>query len=91
MIVSAAVRIHDKKQDKDIVIPCMRHWQPFYILKELGYSLNDFTSTQDDQGFLDEHDNFYNRIDAHKHAWAHSQLVNEPNYNARPLFSEDLW
>ena len=88
MIVSAAVRIFDFKQNKFWNIPCHRHWQAFYILKEFGYKKSDFREIA--QGFLDERYNFYDRVAAHKHAWGHGQLK-EDYYNPRELFSEDLW
>ena len=89
MIVSAAVRIFDLKQNKIWDIPCHRHWQAFYILKEFGYVKNvDYREIA--QGFLDEEDNFYDRVAAYKHAWQCSQ-IKEEEYKPRELFSEDLW
>lgn len=90
MIVSAAVRIYDKKQNKEIILPVHRHCDAFYILKALGYSQTDFISTQKDQGFLDEKDNFYDRVSAYEHVWLHDQ-IHIDNYTPRELFSEDLW
>lgn len=88
MIVSAAVRIYDKKQDKEIILPVHRHCDAFYILKELGYSKDDFESNQADQGFLDENDLFYNRIDAKLHALMCKQITHT---EFAELYSEDLW
>lgn len=90
MIVSAAVRIYDKKQDKEIILPVHRHCDAFYILKELGYSPKDFISTQKDQGFLDEKDNFYTRTEAWNEAYKCNQLMIIDN-TSKELFSEDLW
>lgn len=90
MIVKAAVKIFDIRQNKEWVIPCMRHCDAFYILKEFGYKKNiDYKEIA--QGFLDEHDIFYDRIDAHEHAWLHGQLLNEEKLEIKELFSEDLW
>lgn len=92
MIVSAAVRIYDKKQNKEIILPVHRHCDAFYILKEFGYSKDDFESNQDDQGFLDEYDNFYNRVEAWKHAYLNGQLNPDAiEHTIQALFSEDLW
>ena len=92
MIVSAAVRIYDKKQNKEIILPVHRHCDAFYILKEFGYSKDDFESNQNDQGFLDEHDNFYNRVEAWKHAYLHDQINPDAlEHTIQELFSEDLW
>lgn len=88
MIVSAAVRIYDKKQDKVIFLPVHRHCDAFYILKELGYTKDDFICKQADQGFLDEHDNFYNRVEA-KHLAIACGQIKETDYSE--LFSEDLY
>jgi hypothetical protein len=89
MIVKAAVRIEDLRQNKEIVIPCMRHCDVFYILKELGYK-KDIDYKELEQGFLDEHDNFYNRVEAWHEAYKYRQLMMvDPNYHE--LFSEDLW
>lgn len=87
MIVKAAVKIFDFRQNKDWIIPCMRHCDAFYILKEFGYK-RDIDYKELEQGFLDEQDNFYNRIDAMNHAKQHNQIL-APEYNK--LFSEDLW
>lgn len=88
MIVSAAVRIYDKKQDKIIILPVHRHCDAFYILKELGYSKDDFESNQNDQGFLDENGLFYSRVEARLHALMCKQIENT-EYTA--LYSEDLY
>lgn len=88
MITAAAVKIYDKRQQKEIIIPCHRHCDAFYILKSFGYNYTDFDEI--DQGFLDENDKFYNRIAAYKHAWQHMQLKDQ-EYNVQQLFSEDLW
>ena len=88
MIVSAAVKIFDMRQNKEIVIPCHRHCDAFYILKEFNYK-KDVDYKELAQGFLDEDDNFYDRIAAYKHAWWRNQLKEE--YKVRPLYSEDLY
>lgn len=89
MIVSAAVKIKDLRQDKEIIIPCHRHCDAFYILKQFAYKKNiDYKEIA--QGFLDEHDNFYNRVEAWHEAYKHRQLkMVNPSYHE--LFSEDLW
>ena len=88
MIVKAAVKIMDLRQNKEWVIPCMRHCDAFYILKEFGYKKNiDYREIA--QGFLDEHDNFYDRLAAKKHAQEFNQL--KENTRCAELYSEDLW
>lgn len=88
MITSAAVKIKDLRQNKEIIIPCHRHCNAFYILKEFGYRRYiDYEEIA--QGFLDEFDNFYNRIDAYIHAVNCGQISVE-NY-PHELYSEDLY
>ena len=91
MIVSAAVKIKDLRQDKEIIIPCHRHCDAFYILKEFGYKKNiDYKEIA--QGFLDEHDKFYNRVEAWKHAYLRVQINPDAlEHTIQELFSEDLW
>lgn len=88
MITKAAVKIRILKDNREIILPCMRHSDIFYILHELGYK-QGIDYKQIAQGFLDEHDNFYNRIAAKKHAQAHDQL--KENTRCAELFSEDLY
>ena len=89
MIVSAAVKIKDLRQDKEIIIPCHRQCDAFYILKQFAYK-KDIDYKEIAQGFLDEHDNFYNRVEAWHEAYKHRQLkMVDPSYHE--LFSEDLW
>ena len=88
MIVKAAVKILDLRQNKEIIIPCMRHCDAFDILKQFSYKKNtDYKELA--QGFLDEHDNFYDRIAAKKHAQEFNQL--KENTRCAELYSEDLW
>lgn len=88
MIVKAAVKIFDMRQNKEIIIPCMRHCDAFDILKQFSYKKNiDYKELA--QGFLDESDNFYDRIAAKKHAREFNQL--KENTRCAELFSEDLW
>ena len=91
MIVKAAVKILDLRENKEKIIPCHRHSDAFYILHEFGYK-QDIDYKQVAQGFLDEHDNFYNRIEAWKHAYHHGQINPDAIEHAtQELFSEDLW
>lgn len=88
MIVSAAVRFYDRKQNKEIILPVHRHCDAFLILKEFGYSRDDFDSTLSDQGFLDEEGRFYDRVKAKQHAISCNQIESSPYPE---LYSEDLW
>ena len=89
MIVSAAVKIKDLRQDKEIIIPCHRHCDAFYILKQFSYK-KDIDYKEIAQGFLDEEDNFYARTEAWNEAYKCNQLM-VINNTSKELFSEDLW
>jgi hypothetical protein len=87
MITNAAVKIFDKRQNKEIIIPCHRHCDAFWILKQFGYKKNvDYTEIA--QGFLDEVDNFYTRVEAKKHAEKYNQIAETEH---EELYTEDLW
>ena len=90
MIVSAAVKIKDLRQDKKIIIPCHRHCDAFYILKQFAYK-KDVDYKEIAQGFLDEDGNFYDRVEAYKHAYYNRQVDKRQDYKVRELYSEDLW
>ena len=87
MIVKAAVKILNLHTNEEMIIPCHRHCDAFYIL-HLFNMKQSVDYKQIEQGFLDEHDNFYNRVNAKKHAQACHQ-IEETEFNE--LFSEDLW
>ena len=90
MIVKAAVQIQDLRQNIIWEIPCHRHSDAFYILKMMGYK-KDIDYKELAQGFLDEEDNFYTRIEAYKHAYYNEQIDKMQDYKVKELFSEDLW
>jgi hypothetical protein len=100
MVCRAAVKVYDKRQDKEMIIPCHRHCDAFLILKEFGYRKGeDFKEVE--QGFLNEHGEFLSRIDAWHEAKRCNQftqeykdeLAREIYHPATPrqLFSEDVW
>ena len=89
-IVSAAVKIFEENLQKEITIPCHRHCDAFYILKEFGYKPT--TGYKEiAQGFLDEHWNFVDRVAAHKIAYDAGQIPHDEPYKPTELYSEDLW
>lgn len=90
MVCRAAVKIYDKRQDKEITIPCHRHCDAFVILKEFGYKrFTDYVEIA--QGFLDEHDNFLTRTEAWQEAYNNYQLKDGEDGLCRELYSEDVW
>ena len=103
MITRAAVKFFDKRQNKEIIIPCHRHCDAFHIMKIFGYCRHDDYKEIED-GFLDHNDNFLSRRLAYAHAVKYNQLLPEARaiYEDRCListeyalknilFSEDLW
>ena len=89
MIVKAAVKILNLHTKEEMIIPCHRHCDAFYILHLFNMKQGkDYSQLA--QGFLDEHDKFYDRVEAHRHAWEHKQIISE-EYHPIELFSEDLW
>lgn len=90
MIVKAAVKIHDKRLNKDTVIPCHRHSDAFLILKEFGYKkCTDYEEIA--QGFLDNKDRFYTRIEASTWMREHGQKTKFGDFPNGELYSEDLY
>ena len=87
MIVKAAVTLFDHRQNKEILIPCHRHCDTFWILKEFGYNVG-IDYEQGKQGFLTDKGEFLNRVEAKKHAQACGQII-DTEFNE--LYSEDLW
>lgn len=86
-IINAAVKIYDKKQEKEIIIPCHRHCDAFHMLKEFGYMRSEYDILG--QGFLDRDYNFLSRVEAKIVARENNQLLEDSNDPA--LYSEDLW
>lgn len=88
MIVKAAVKVLNLHTNEEMTIPCHRHCDAFYIL-HLFNMKQSVDYKQIEQGFLDEHGNFYDRVAAKKHAQEFNQL--KENTRCAELFSEDLW
>ena len=89
MIVKAAVKILNLHTNEEMMIPCHRHCDAFYILKMFNMRRNvDYIELA--QGFLDENDKFYNRVDAWHEAYKYRQLkMVDPS--CHELYSEDVW
>lgn len=86
-IISAAVKIYDKKQEKEIIIPCHRHCDAFHMLKEFGYVRAEYDILA--QCFLDRNYDFLTRVEAKIAARENGQLLEDTLDPA--LYSEDLW
>ena len=86
MITQAAVLL--ELDNLPVVIPVHRHGDIGIILKSFGYKPNDQYRILE-QGFIDEHSKFYNRIDAMKEAIICGQrLIGRVT---EELFSENLY
>ena len=97
MIISAAVKILLKKENREVIIPCHRHGDAYKILKDLGFQPSDFETVK--QGFIayvvDPDDpfngteNFLDRKEALAHAKMNRQILT--SMNDEELYSEDLY
>lgn len=97
MIISSAVKILLKKENREVVIPCHRHGDAYKILKDLGFQPSDFTTVK--QGFIaydvDPDDSFngtetfLDRKEALVHAKMNHQILTSMSDDE--LYSEDLW
>lgn len=93
MLITAAIKVHIDKTNKDICIQCRRHYEAFELLKDFGFNPSEGYKVLD-QGFMDQHGNFLNRREAWKHAAECGQLSEQQIRDtefSEELFSEDLW
>lgn len=84
-IVCAAILFHARGQD--IVVIGARHydWRMHETMERVGVTSLD----EVEQGFLDQHGEFFSRINAYYVAIAANQI--EPKKGKKELFSEDLY
>ena len=88
MIVQAAVKLDIKGLDSFSIVPVHRHGDIGRILNAFGFKPGKGYKILE-QGFLDEHGNFYNRVSAMKEAKRCKQyLIGEEK---EELFSENLY
>lgn len=97
MIISAAVKILLKKENREIIIPCHRHGDAYKILKDLGFQPSDFETVK--QGFIAyevDPDDPFNGIETfldRKEALIHAKMNHQisTSMSKDELYSEDLW
>ena len=97
MIISAAVKILLKKENREVIIPCHRHGDAYKILKDLGFHPSDFETVK--QGFIAyvvDPNNRINWIETfldRKEALAHAKRVHQisTSISEDELCSEDLY
>ena len=88
MITQAACIVSIPNVDKPQIIPLHRHGDIGRILNAFGFKPGKGYKILE-QGFLDEHGNFYNRVSAMKEAKRCKQyLIGEEK---EELFSENLY
>ena len=92
MIASACVIIRTKEiyGDREIIIPCHRHADAFYIISQL-LDQDEIDKPRTKQGFLTHEDQFLNRYDAMQHAIRCGQVPPGADKLCAELYSEDLW
>lgn len=93
MIISAAVKI--EINDREIVIPCLRHGHAFQMLEALGLKPHE-DYQEKAQGFIDHLGIFMDRKDAFKYALHTGQLSKatiwyKQDRGQEELYSEDLY
>lgn len=95
MIISAAMKIvHDDLPYGELVVPCLRHGDGYYIIATLGE--HKYGAKYVIEGFIDNKNNFLDREEAYKHALDCGQLSATTREWKRSkgeyeLYSEDLY
>lgn len=89
MIIVAAVKIYDKRQEKFVILPCHRHSQAYETLYNLGYKTTEYIWKATWQGFLNEHGEYLTRQEAAREAFKCGQI--KELSPGQELYSEDLW
>lgn len=89
MIVCAADKIFDKRQQQFVVLPIHRHSHGYQILCDLGFKTTDYIWKSEWQGFINEHGDFLTRREAAREAYKCGQI--KEYKPGQELYSEDLW
>ena len=93
MIISAAVKV--EINDKEVVIPCLRHGHAFQMLKDMGLKPHE-DYQEKAQGFIDHLGIFMDRKEAFRNALQTGQLSSSTIWykldrHQGELYSEDLY
>lgn len=89
MITQAACRVTIPNVEDIQTIPLHRHGDIGKIFEAFGFKPGECRIIE--QGFIDNHGNFYNRKSALKHVNECGQQCLLGNFNSDELFSEDLY
>lgn len=87
MITHVAIRFHGKIYS--LPAPNRHHDVIRHIAEETGARFVD--AHGEDQGFLDDKGQYYNRKQALVHALINNQVKDPNNIRLQMLFSEDVW
>lgn len=98
MIRASAIKFHIIETNKDVILCGSRHGDIFKQLDALGFNPKE-GYVEEEQGFIDEYNNFYTRPEALEHAYKCGQLssriyhdrVEGKMVGGKDLISEDLW
>lgn len=88
MIACCAVKFYDK--DKEIIIPCHRHADAYWIVHTLRPDISTERRSKN-EGYLNEKDEFLTRQEAWMEAYKHNQILDYEEATYGVLYSEDLW
>lgn len=93
-IVCAANK-YPLKDGGEVIIPCIRHTGPILssqlkLLKEAGL-IDKTWATPNNQGFVDQYNNWWSREDAYIIAEYSNQINHDRNGHDHELFSEGLY
>ena len=94
MLVASAVKIEMKSTGKKVVLCGVRHGDCFKQMQDLGLPRGSYKELE--QGFVTNHNQFMNRVDALVYAiqigQASADVADQFGKNKKQiLFSEDLW
>lgn len=98
MILASAIKFHIIETNKDVILCGSRHGDIFAQLDPLGFNPKD-GYVEEEQGFIDHHNNFLTREQALEHAYQCGQLSSRIYHDriegkmvgGKDLISEDLW
>lgn len=98
MILASAIKFKILETNEEVILCGARHGDVFKQLKYLGFEAKE-GYVEEEQGFIDHHNNFLTREEALEHAHQCGQLSSKIYYNrieghecgGKKLISEDLW
>lgn len=89
MIISPAVKVYDKKQGETLILPCHKYEDIPQIFHSFGYYDAIFHIL--DEGFIDQNNEYCDKLTAYKEAWECNQISHDEPYESKYLLPEDLY